>query len=474
MEDIKSEKEQLTALEDLFQQKRFSDALDTALKLKEDYPKSFQIRFLHVRILEELNKAGEAETALIELMQMFPNNINLLLEIGKLCTEQNKVADALEYYNKILFLDPFNSEAKAAIDKINIVKKNGSGNVKGNTAIKSYPSDKLHDADTLPEVDQKAWDLLTREPQTPKPDILSPPAPPIPAPPPPPIPEEEMGIPEEELEEEEEELDEEKTSISQPIISLEQYMQLEQPEPESPSPPPPIEFKIEEIAEFPEEEPPTIPPIPEVEEAEISESLFDSKDGETPEPSEILEDLESPESQEPPQPPDPPEPPFEFKMEENVQMMEAETDVDTYTEADVDMGEETDGGEDIEIPEAGKLELEAIGVEEAELKHEEPGANEDITVVTEFMAAETETETETETGIEAESDADIVTESAAELYLKQGLVNDALVIYKKLYESQKEERFLIKINQLKSQQVNRGKILILTEFLKLIRQKQRQ
>ncbi|NIM15950.1 MAG: hypothetical protein GTO45_28450 [Candidatus Aminicenantes bacterium] len=477
MVNIKSEKEQLTALESLFHQKKLSDALDTAQKLKEDYPKSFQIRLLHVKILEELNKTEEAETALIELMQMFPNNINLLLEIGKLCTKQNKFGDALEYYNKILFLDPFNPEAKTAIDKINISKKNASGKGKGNTAFVSYTSEKLHDADTLPEVDPRAWDRLTREPPTPRPDILStpaPPAPPVQAPPPPPVPEEEMEIPEEEIEEEEEELDGEKTTVSQPIKPLEQFKQPEQPEPEPPSPPSPsspIEFKIEEIAEFPEEEePPTIPPIPEVEESEISESLFDSKDAETPEPLEALEDLEDLES------PGPPEPPFEFKMEEEMQMTETGTDVDTDTDTDVDVDEETDRGLDIEIPEAGKSELEAIGVEEAELKHEETGANEDITAVTEFTVTETETEadTDTDTDTDMDSDADIVTESAAELYLKQGLVNDALVIYKKLYDAQKEERFLIKINQLKRQQVTRGKILVLTEFLRLIRQKQEQ
>jgi hypothetical protein len=167
-------------------------------------------------------------------------------------------------------------------------------------------------------------------------------------------------------------------------------------------------------------------------------------------------------------------------MEEETQIME--TGADTETDTGVDVDEDTDRSVDIEIPEAGKSELAAIGVEEAELKHVEPGANEDITAVTEFTVTGTEAEmgadadAETDAGVDADVDADvgIVTESAAELYLKQGLVNDALVIYKKLYDSQKEERFLIKINQLKSQQVTRGKILVLTEFLRLIRQKQEQ
>lgn len=64
---------------------------------------------------------------------------------------------------------------------------------------------------------------------------------------------------------------------------------------------------------------------------------------------------------------------------------------------------------------------------------------------------------------------EFVTESAAELYLKQGLWKDALDIYKKLYEVQRDERFLVKINHLKKQLVTRKQIALLTEFLAVVK-----
>ena len=90
MADVKSEKEQLSTLENLFQQKRFSDALEVAKKANSDYPNSFQIKFLYARTLKELNKMAEAEEVLKELMLIYPNNINLLLESGHLEVLQNK------------------------------------------------------------------------------------------------------------------------------------------------------------------------------------------------------------------------------------------------------------------------------------------------------------------------------------------------------------------------------------------------
>jgi hypothetical protein len=64
-----------------------------------------------------------------------------------------------------------------------------------------------------------------------------------------------------------------------------------------------------------------------------------------------------------------------------------------------------------------------------------------------------------------------VTESAAELYVEQGLLDDAVAIYKKLYDSRKEERFLSKIEELKRVILNQKKIQVLNELLKHIRQK---
>jgi len=61
-----------------------------------------------------------------------------------------------------------------------------------------------------------------------------------------------------------------------------------------------------------------------------------------------------------------------------------------------------------------------------------------------------------------------VTESAAQLYLKQGLLDDALVIYKKLYDSRKEEKFLSRITQLKQLIITQKKIRVLNELLEYL------
>ncbi|MGE5341518.1 MAG: tetratricopeptide repeat protein [Candidatus Omnitrophota bacterium] len=120
---LKDERIQLSALEDLYKQKRLPEALSAAVKLKEEFPRSFHVRFLYAKILKELDRLTEAEETLNELMQLFPNNINVLLETGKLAVESNRFDDAIDYYNKILFLDPFSPDAKSAIDRINLLKK---------------------------------------------------------------------------------------------------------------------------------------------------------------------------------------------------------------------------------------------------------------------------------------------------------------------------------------------------------------
>jgi hypothetical protein len=200
MVNLKDEKIQLKALEDLFQQKRFSDALGIANKLKDEFPNSYQIRLLHVKTLKALNKLPEAEEALADLMNRFPNNINLLLEMGELNTVQRKYDEAIEYYNRILFLDPFNTQAKESIDQINNRRKNGlSGSSQGfgsSPEVVSYTSDSLQNADTLHEFepvslgepDTKKMELpdfmeIPAEPELPEipeiPDELSPPEPPV-------------------------------------------------------------------------------------------------------------------------------------------------------------------------------------------------------------------------------------------------------------------------------------------------------
>jgi tetratricopeptide (TPR) repeat protein len=176
MADVKSERLQMEALENLYSQKRFSEVLSVAKKLFQEYPNSFPIKLMHVKALKELNRLGEADETLNDLMLTYPNNLNLLAESGSLAVKRNKFDEALDFYNKILFLDPFNSEAKEAIDRINTIKEKHSASGSGATGesldFLSYQNGKMESGDTLPEIDSKELhEFLESQPE--EPEILS-------------------------------------------------------------------------------------------------------------------------------------------------------------------------------------------------------------------------------------------------------------------------------------------------------------
>ena len=369
MADIKSEKEQLNALENLFQQKRFSDALEVAQKASSDYPNSYQLKFLYVRTLKELNKLAEAEQVLKELMLIYPNNINLLLESGNLAVMQNKFDEGNEFYNKILFLDPFNADAKNSIEKINMIKK---GELPGKAIGDSFShqNKNLQSADTLPEFDSTTLrDILNKEP------------------PPPPIPE----------------------LLQSPL-----------------SPPAP------ETEEFPE-----VSKIQEVDTDE--ETWMAGLSREKMQEQEMIE-TEIPQSmpiynsEEMDSPPgiEAEIPVYEVPPIPGLANEPQETDVSYIAEPPI----ETEQALESQEPEEMIQEAEAPWQEESEAE---------------------------ETGF--------VTESAAQLYVKQGLLDDAVGIYKKLYDSRKEERFLRKIDELKRVLVSQKKIRVLNELLEYIKLK---
>lgn len=114
----RTETSELLRLEGLYKQRRFSTALTVAEGIMIDFPDSFQISILYIKILKELKQLKKAKDFTTQLMRRFPYNISLLLEMGSILQALQKYDEALEYYNKILFLDPFNTEASGAIEKI--------------------------------------------------------------------------------------------------------------------------------------------------------------------------------------------------------------------------------------------------------------------------------------------------------------------------------------------------------------------
>jgi tetratricopeptide (TPR) repeat protein len=477
MADMKSEKEHLNAMEDLFQQKRFSAALDIARKASSDYPNSYPIKFLFVRTLKQLNKLAEAEEVLKELMLMYPNNINLLLERGNLAVLRNKFDEGIEFYNKILFLDPFNTEAKDSIEKIEKIKKNGPAG-KGKGDFLSFQNEKLHSADTLPEFDSRELrDMISEEP---------------PPPPPPPAPE----------------MKEESPLSPPPVPEIGDI-----PEILPPSPPPVPEMKEEppfspppvpELKEEPSFTPPPAPEMGEIPEMkEVPEKDTDETEAgnfshqkiqeqevdeiEIPPPISNMKEMDDLPEREAEDPETPPIPEYEIQPIQDVEKQLEEINEYAQKEHQEPQIEETE--DSLSIPESepwGKIQEQEPDLNAA------PSSIPDVTGASnipeelnemkqvvenqelEEKMEETDETWQEESGNDEQKSGNeepgFVTESAAELYVEQGLLKDAVAIYEKLYDSRKEERFLSKIEELKRVMVNQKKIQVLNELLKHFQQ----
>jgi predicted Zn-dependent protease len=116
----KSERGHLRDLEELLAEKKFQAALTIAEQVVPLFPHSFHIKLIYAKILKSLNRLDDVETVLNVLIKTFPENINLLMEMGEMFELQNKPDMALVNYQKIQFLDPFNHYAKEAIEKIKL------------------------------------------------------------------------------------------------------------------------------------------------------------------------------------------------------------------------------------------------------------------------------------------------------------------------------------------------------------------
>ncbi|HLP48038.1 MAG TPA: hypothetical protein VK469_18995 [Candidatus Kapabacteria bacterium] len=365
MVDLKNERIQLRALENLFAQKRFSEALTFAEKLLGDYPNSYHIGFINVKILKELNRLREAEAEALKLMHLSPGNINLLLELGTICLKLNKYDESYDYYNKVLFLDPFNNEARDSMDKIKGLKKvSGEGEQKEKKLIDfiAHPRSDKDKEDTAPELEE---------------DQISPLS---------------LGVEFESIEPGK--AADESLEFVEPFEPIEQAESIESPDQNEPG---------EVISQIPIT---TVPAADVVEAPEITE-------------------IEG--------------------MAEIPEVVDVAEEVDTIGTQTIDPYAEFYNGETVESVE------ETAPVEEEVMQMPE---NTPITSMEEPGDA-----------------AEFVTESAADLYLTQGLYDDALRIYEKLYATQREGRFLLKVKQLRAHKAGREKIRRLDEFLKLIQMK---
>jgi tetratricopeptide (TPR) repeat protein len=420
MVDLKNERIQLRALETLFQQKKIPDALTMAERLSSEFPSSYHINILYVKILKEANRLRDAEEKAGKLMHLYPDNINLLLEMGTICLKLNKFDDAVEFFNKILFLDPFNTEARDSIEKIKVMEKNPPPAAEEKSVQRVDMNE-----DTVPDSEEAKFADLNINLNL------------------------EMGTPTGEEAEDDEEgaLDEEGES---PLVARSEFEPEPGPEPAAPKREP---------------EPVQIPEIEETHDPSVELSSWEEEIPGAPEIPEVPEESDIPDFNGIPESEANSGSTFEMGNEvEEITKIPEIPDVPEISE----IGEEVDSIESYQGPVEGYDEETVESLEgplppESEID-EEPGE----------VAADEEPDVEAveETGEPVEEEeTGFVTESAAELYLSQGLYDDALRVYEKLYTARQEERFLLKIRQLKAHRMGREKIRRLSDLLVHIREK---
>jgi len=174
---FQSEREHLAQLEWLFQQKKFAEGLARTESVLREFPASFHLKFLRYRFLRQMEQPAEALRLLREMHAMSGDNILVVRELADLHFQQKQYAESLLWYNKLAFLDSFNSQAQ---ERIRFLKG----------VLQTAGSDRL--ADTKAEFRPEAE--AATPPPSPSAPAPSAPAPPAPEPGPAPREEEAGGL----------------------------------------------------------------------------------------------------------------------------------------------------------------------------------------------------------------------------------------------------------------------------------------
>ncbi len=142
-----SEREGLERLENLVREKNYKEASSFAQDLRDRFHSSFQIGFLYYGILVKLERYSESENVLDELLKLYPENINLLIEKGELLIGRGKIAESKLFFDKVLFLDPFNNKAKEGSDRIKTIGSGSSDGSEKNQKKNSVLEDTMKESD---------------------------------------------------------------------------------------------------------------------------------------------------------------------------------------------------------------------------------------------------------------------------------------------------------------------------------------
>ena len=121
--NFKLEREYIRNIENYYNNNQIDKAIEYCEKILIELPDSFNIKFYYAKLLKEVGKFEEAGIQFSNLELRYPENINLLLEIGELNFFLKNYEKSKEYLEKLLFYDHFNQKAKVLLDKIDELKK---------------------------------------------------------------------------------------------------------------------------------------------------------------------------------------------------------------------------------------------------------------------------------------------------------------------------------------------------------------
>lgn len=117
------EKKDLDQLNFLIKNERFEDALDIFSKVKT--LNSYQAQYLKAIALEGVEKYQESLELLKRLHQQNPENLNVVNKVADISEKLGMSGQAREYYERILFLDPFNKTAKEKMETLKDMPPDG-------------------------------------------------------------------------------------------------------------------------------------------------------------------------------------------------------------------------------------------------------------------------------------------------------------------------------------------------------------
>ena len=113
---VEIQKKEIDQIEEHIKKLEFKEALKVFESFEEN--NSFRIKYLKATALEGIGDFNGSLQISLELYKLNPENLNVILKIANNQNELKMYKEAVEYYKKVLFLDPFNREAKEIIENI--------------------------------------------------------------------------------------------------------------------------------------------------------------------------------------------------------------------------------------------------------------------------------------------------------------------------------------------------------------------